>query len=70
MQSKYKGFTDNEIYILSRQAIESSYEITMIGKYPEDEQEIHSQLLKELIDERKRRGYNVNRDWGLNKHTK
>lgn len=53
---KYESFTDDEIYVLSRQAIEASWDITMTGKYNEPEVKLHNKLMNELIDERKRRG--------------
>ena len=65
MRNKYEHFTDNEIYILSRQAIEGSYDI--VSEYPADEIEVHERLLNELIDERKRRDYCVSRDWDKGK---
>lgn len=56
MPNKYAFFTDDEIYVLSRQAIEASWEITMTGKYNEPEVKLHSRLMNELVDERRRRG--------------
>ena len=53
--SRFKEFSDEEIYILSRQAIESSYEILMSETYNESEQDLHRKLLNELISERKLR---------------
>ncbi len=52
---KFEHFTVNELYILKRQAIESSWEIVMSGKYNIYEGEIHNQLMNEIIDEIKRR---------------
>ena len=56
--NKFEYFTDNELYILKRQAIESSCKIVMSGKYNEFEGKIHNQLLNEIIDEIKRRENN------------
>lgn len=53
--TKYQQFSDDEIYILSRQAIESSFEITMTGKYDDAEISTHIKILNELISERKLR---------------
>lgn len=53
--SKYKNFTDDELYILKRQAIESSARIVMSGTYTDDEIETHKSLLNEITDEIKRR---------------
>lgn len=57
--NKYENFTDDEIYILSRQAIESSLEIVMSGNYQKAAAEIHNRLLNELIAERRDRLNNV-----------
>lgn len=57
--NKYENFTDDEIYILSRQAIESSFEIVMSGNYQKAAAEIHNRLLNELIAERRDRLNNV-----------
>lgn len=55
MKNKYALFSDNEIYILKRQAMESSYNIVMTGRYNEDEINIHTTLLNELSDEDQKR---------------
>ena len=53
--SRFDKFTENEVYILFRQAMESSAEIVMMGNYNQEEIKIHNDLLNELIDELKRR---------------
>ena len=53
--NKFKHFTDDELYILKRQAIESSWIIIMSGKYNDSEGITHSRLMNEIIDEIKRR---------------
>ena len=53
--NKFEYFTDKELYILKRQAIESSWVIIMSGEYNDYEGKIHNQLLNEIIEEIKRR---------------
>lgn len=53
--SRFEKFTENEVYILFRQAMESSAEIVMMGDYNNQEIKIHNNLLNELIDELRRR---------------
>lgn len=55
VKNKYALFNDDEIYMLKRQAMESSYNIVMTGRYNEDEIKIHTMLLNELSDEDKKR---------------
>lgn len=59
---RFDKFSGEELYILSRQAIESSYEIVMKETYTKEEKKMHEALMNELIDERHRRGVN-----GLNR---
>jgi len=53
-QEKYKNFSDDEIYILHRQAIESSYNI--VSRYEDEQRQVHFNLMHELAVERKERG--------------
>ena len=53
--SRFDQFTENEVYILFRQAMESSAEIVMMGNYNQEEIKLHNNLLNEMIDELKRR---------------
>ena len=55
MKGRFINFSDDEIYILSRQAIESSANIVLTGRYSKEEQRIHNDLMNELIEERKYR---------------
>lgn len=57
MAGRFKDFTDDEVYMLSRQAIEASFEIMMKSRYNEYEAKIHSALMNELADENKLREY-------------
>lgn len=55
--SRFENFTDEEVYILKRQAIEASYEITCNeNNYSKANQITHRNLLNELIDENINRG--------------
>ena len=54
-QKKWEHFSNDELYMLKRQAIESSYEIVMTEKYNSTEIQIHNKLLNEIIDEIKYR---------------
>ena len=56
LMSRFDQFTENEVYILFRQAMESSAEIVMMGNYNQEEIKLHNNLLNEMIDELKRRG--------------
>ena len=53
--SRFEKFTEDEVYILFRQATESSAEIVLSDNYNKQEIKIHNDLLNELIDELKRR---------------
>jgi len=55
--NKFEHFTDDELYILKRQAIESSWEICSCCAYTEFEIRLHDKLMNEIIDEIKRREY-------------
>jgi len=54
--NKFEHFTDDELYILKRQAIESSWEICGCGAYNEFEVRLHEKLMNEIADEVKTRG--------------
>lgn len=47
--NRWSKFTDKELYMLKRIAIESSYEIFVNGAYDEEERELYTSLLNELI---------------------
>jgi hypothetical protein len=53
--NKFEHFTDDELYILKRQAIESSWEICSCGAYSEYNVKLHGKLMNEIIKEIKRR---------------
>ena len=53
--SRFEQFTEDEVYILFRQVMESSAEIVLSGDYNKQEIKIHNDLLNEMIDELKRR---------------
>ena len=53
--SRWREFTTEEIYMLRRQAIESSFEIVMVHDYTTEQIQMHADLLNELGDELKRR---------------
>jgi len=55
LMSRFDQFTENEVYILFRQAMESSAEIVMMGNYNQEEIKLHNNLLNEMIDELIRR---------------
>ena len=55
LMSRFDKFTEDEVYILFRQAMEASAEIVMMGSYNNQEIKIHNDLLNEMIDELKRR---------------
>lgn len=50
MENRFNDFTENELYMLKRQAIESSANIVMTSKYTSEEIEIHNRLLSEIIE--------------------
>ena len=49
--TRFKEFTDDELYVLKRQAVESSWEIIMSGNYAEDLTPIHSKIWNEVLEE-------------------
>lgn len=53
--NKFEHFTDDELYILKRQAIESSWKICGCGAYSEYKVKLHGKLMNEIIEEIKRR---------------
>ena len=60
--NRFDQFSGPELYILSRQAIEASYNIVCETrangekKYSDEEIKIHGELMNELIDARSARG--------------
>lgn len=56
MTNKYEHFTDEEIYLLKRQAIESSFNI-MFDEFYEPLRDLHGKLLNELSEEDSKRQY-------------
>ena len=52
---RFQMFTDEEVYMLSRQAIHGSYAIMQEVLYSAKERKIHGKLLNELLYERKLR---------------
>lgn len=50
---KFKYFTDDELYILHRMAVESSYEIMHNDLYNDYERKLHNRLLNEMVLELK-----------------
>ena len=55
MDNKFEKFTDDEIYVLKRQAIESSANIMLSGRYEPDFRKAHGDMLNEITSEIKRR---------------
>lgn len=55
--NKFEHFTDDELYMLKRQALGSSWKIIMTGEYNEFEKKVHNQIINEINDEIKRREY-------------
>ena len=56
--SRFSEFSDSEVYMLKRQAIEASSEI-MFGdqNYTKPEIDIHERLLNEIVEELKARDH-------------
>jgi len=52
-ERRFIDFTDDEVYMLSRQSIESSWNVVMEDRYDKDECKIHNDLMNELLEERK-----------------
>ena len=59
--SRLKDFTDNEVYMLKRMAMESSWNICMKAKYSEEEIKLYEALLNELGNEDSNRMYGKDR---------
>ena len=55
MENKFCAFTDDELYILTRQAIESSWEIMSSDLYNDKERQMQGTLLNALLDEQRAR---------------
>lgn len=53
--TKYSGFTDEELYILKRQAIHSAGKILLLETYSNDERTTHMNLSNEIMNEIRRR---------------
>jgi hypothetical protein len=58
-ERRFINFTDDEVYMLSRQSIESSWNIVCEKSYDKEEIKIHTNLMNELIEERKIRDYGI-----------
>ena len=54
-KSRFSEFSNDEIYMLSRQSIESSANIVLMDSYSKEECKIHNNLMNELSEERKKR---------------
>lgn len=54
-RNRFSEFTDEELYILERQAVESSFSIVMEDKYSQNEIETHKRLINEIIQAIKER---------------
>lgn len=50
-ENKFNLFTDDELYVLKRQAIESSFEIMMGERYDKDFKKAHGKILNEITNE-------------------
>ncbi|HBW13806.1 MAG TPA: hypothetical protein DEF30_08325 [Proteiniclasticum sp.] len=61
MNRKFSKFENDELYVLKRQAIESSYKIMMSGMYDPAVGETHSALMNEIVKEMKKR--NIEEDY-------
>lgn len=48
--SRFCCFSDDELYMLKRQALESSYNIVMTKKYDKEQIDMHQKLMNEIID--------------------
>ena len=48
---RFNQFSDDELYMLKRQAVESSFNIVMTGKYTDSQVAMHGNLLNEVIQE-------------------
>ena len=57
MMRRFEEFTDEEVCMLSRHAIESSWSIASGGHYTEAQQQTHTNLMNELLYEKGLRGY-------------
>lgn len=51
MNKRFEQFTDEELYMLKRQAIETSYEITCSDRYNQGEIDCAQNLLNEILNE-------------------
>lgn len=51
MNRRFEHFKIEELYMLKRQAIESSFNIVMEDRYSKFETQIHTDLMNEIIEE-------------------
>ena len=56
--SRFKDFTEDELYMLKRQSIESSFNIMELDAYTNCQCVIHKDLMNEILEEFRRRQYN------------
>lgn len=56
---RFKLFSNDEMYMLKRQAIESSFNIVCEERYSDEEVKIYDALLNEIVDECRLREYNL-----------
>jgi len=48
---KFNLFTDDELYVLKRQAIEGSFNIMMLGGYDKEFKKAHGEMLNGIMGE-------------------
>lgn len=54
---RYEDFTNNELYIMNRAFMDSSFKFFMKDGYEPEQKAMHSKLLNEIVDEIKERIY-------------
>jgi len=55
IHNPFRYLTDEQLYMLKRQALESSHNINMTDRYDDDEKEMHYELLGKINEELEKR---------------
>jgi hypothetical protein len=56
--ARFSQLSLDELYVLKRAFLESSYSFFMLGKYEKEEQKIHTALSNEILDNIRAKGDN------------
>ena len=66
--NKFSMMNSNELHMIMRMGLESSYSIDNRNGYMDDMKDVANNIINEVVEELKRRRYDVNLDWWREAH--